>query len=183
MFAVFDRLPRPLDFSALQRRCAFLLAIASSRRPSEVASLRCDPAFIISPDNVLFLPPQLSKTDRQTHMGPPILIRRLPPSSPHCPVAALEDLLARTSLGIRHNFVFSSPSSPLQPISVSAFSNLIRWAFSQAGIDAPSSSSRHISVSEAVAHGLPIDEALRAGDWSGASTFFRHYFRPSGASW
>jgi hypothetical protein len=85
-------------------------------------------------------------------------------------------------LGIRHNFVFSSLSSPHHPISVSAFSNLIRWAFSRAGIDAPPSSTRHISVSEAVARGLSIDEALRAGDWSGASTFFRHYLRPSGAS-
>ena len=120
VFAVFDGWLRPLDFSALQRRCAFFFAIASSRRPSEWASLRCDPAFmIISPDSVRFLPSQLCKTDRQTHMGPPILIRRLPPSSPHCPVAALEDLLhSRTFLGIRHNYVFSSRSSHHHPISV-----------------------------------------------------------------
>ena len=178
VFAVFDGLPRPLDFSALQRRCSFFVAIASSRRPSELASLRCDP------DGVRFLPSQLSKADRQTRMGLPILFRRLPPSSPHCPVAALEDLLlSRTSLGIRHNYVFSSPSSPHHPISVSAFSNLIRWAFRQAGIDALSSSTRHISVSDAVGRGLSIDDALCAGDWSGASTFFRHYFRPSGVSW
>ena len=69
----------------------------------------------------------------------------------HCTVAALEDLLrSRTSLGIRHDFVFSSLSSPHHPISVSAFSSLIRWAFSQAEIDAPPSSSRRLSFDEAL---------------------------------
>ena len=85
-FRRFDGFPRPLDFTALQRRCAFLLAIASSRRPSEVASLRCDSAYMtISMDGVRFLPSQLSKTVRQTHLGPSILVRRLPPSSPSLP--------------------------------------------------------------------------------------------------
>ena len=184
VFAVFDVMAPPLDFAALQRRCAFFLAMATSRRPSELASLRCDPAFMsISADRVRFLPSQLSKTDRQTHMGGPIIVQRLSPPGPRCPVAALEDLLrSRTALGIRHVHIFSSLSPPHGPISVSSFSDLIRWAFRQAGVAAPPGSTRHISVSDAVARGVSIDEALRAGDWSGAGTFFRHYFRPSGSS-
>ena len=147
-------------------RCAFFLASTSPRRPSEWASFRCDPADMVQlAGQRSLLPSQLSKTDRRTHMGPPILIRRLPPSSPLCLVAALEDLLhSRTFLGIRHIYVFSSLSSPHHPISV---------RLSPTSFDG-SSSTRHFSASEAVARGLSIDDALRAGDWSGASIFFRH---------
>ena len=62
-----------------QRKLAFLLAMASSRHPSEVVLLRCGAAFmIINADSVRFLPSRLSKTDRPGHLGPPILIRRSP---------------------------------------------------------------------------------------------------------
>ena len=47
VFAVFSSMTPPLDFISLQRRCAFLLAMATSRRPSELAALRCDAAFMM----------------------------------------------------------------------------------------------------------------------------------------
>ena len=183
VFAIFDAMAPPLDFISLQRRCAFFLAMASARRPSELAALRCDAAFMsISSEQVRFLPSRLSKTDRQRHLGPPIVIRRLPPPDPHCPVASLEELLrSRAALGIRHDYVFSSSLAPHDPISVASFSGLLRWAFRRAGIAAPPGSTRAISVSDAVARGVSIEEALRAGDWSGAGTFYRHYLRPSGS--
>ena len=40
VFAVFSSSPLPLNFVDLQRKLAFLLAMASSRRPSEAASLQ-----------------------------------------------------------------------------------------------------------------------------------------------
>ena len=72
---VFSSLSTASDFAAVQRKVAFLLAMASSRRPSEMASLRCDAAvMIINAESVRFLPSTLSKTDRQQHLGPPIVI-------------------------------------------------------------------------------------------------------------
>ena len=49
-------------------RCAFFLAMASSRRPSEWASLRCDSAYMFSsPDSVLFSRSSLARRiDRLT---------------------------------------------------------------------------------------------------------------------
>ena len=172
----------PSDFLSAQRKAAFLIALASSRRPSEVASLRCDAAYMtFAPDQVRFIPSRLSKTDRQTYLGPSISISRLPASdSASCPVSALEALLRwRTSVDVSHNFVFSSPTPPHSLISVSAFSNLLRWAFRQAGVNAPPGSTRHVSVSDAFARGANLEEVLRAGDWSRAQTLFRHYLRPT----
>ena len=131
---------------------------------------------------VRFIPSALSKTDRQSHLGPAIRITRLTASddvSP-CPVEALEALLAkRRELDISHDFVFSSASSPHVPISVAGFSALLRSSLRRAGISAPPGSTRSISVSDAFARGANIDAVLLAGDWSAAQTFYRHYLRPS----
>ena len=157
--------------------------MASSRRPSEIASLKCSPQFmIISPDRVRFIPSRLSKTDRQTHLGPPIVILRLPVSTDdsRCPVAALERLLQqRRDKGISHDFLFSSSSPPHSPLDTSGFSDLLRASFRRAGIVAPPGSTRAISVSDAFARGSSLDDVLQAGDWSSARTFFRHYCRVS----
>ena len=180
---VFASFPTSLDFAALQEKTAFLLAMASSRRPSELATLRCDDHFMnIDGAAVRFIPSALSKTDRQTHLGPAIRILRLPASddSSPCPVATLEALLQkRRELDIGHDFLFSSASSPHVPISVSGFSALLKSSFRRAGISAPPGSTRSISVSDAFARGASIDQVLLAGDWSAHQTFFRHYLRPS----
>ena len=100
-----------------------------------------------------------------------------------CPVAAVEELLRlRRAQDFAHRFLFSSLSAPHPPISVSAFSGLIRWMFRRAGIAAPPGSTRVTSVSGAIAGGVCVDDALRAGDWTCVQTFFRLYLRPSGSS-
>ena len=185
VFAVFAEWNLPLDFSQIQRKAAFLLAVASARRPSELASLRCSAAFmIIGGDRVRFLPSRLSKTDRSQHLGPPIVVRRLPPEdSASCPVSALEQLLQRRrELGIAHDFIFCDFHAPYSPISTTAFSDRLRWALRRAGISAPPGSTRSVSVSDAFARGVDIQTVLHAGDWSRAQTFYRHYLRPSAAS-
>ena len=183
---VFDALPSPSSLKDAQKRCAFLLAMASSRRPSELASLKCSPEFmIISDDKVRFLPSKLSKTDRQSHLGPPIVIMRLPPTSDNspCPVEALSELLRfRSKLHLSHDFIFTSCAPPFKPLSTAAFSDLLRACFQRAGISAPPGSTRAISVSDAFARGASIDEVLHAGDWSSASTFFAHYLRRSASA-
>ena len=172
VFTVFYSSPLPLNFVALQGKLAFLVAMASSRRPSEVASLRCSLAFmVINADSVHFLPSRLSKTDRPGHKGPPILIRHLPAYSGGdvslCPIASLEEFLDfRRSLRIPHDFLFFFSS-------IFAFVNeLLRWAFRRANIVAPPGSTCH--VSDALACGAGVSDCLAAGDWTGVQTFFRH---------
>ena len=144
LFTVFLS-PLPLDFVALQRKLAFLLAIASSRRPSEVALL-CFAAVwrsLLSTPTVRFLPSQ----DRSPRSY----------GSPHSYLASsgvlwrqrfsLPRRLSKIvwnfgALGIPHNFLFSSP--PFTPLSTTPFSELLRWAFRLANIDAPPGSTRHI---------------------------------------
>ena len=159
--------------------------MATARRPSELSSLRCSPSFMItSYSEIRFIPSSLSKTDRQTHLGPPIIIRRMDgPDSSLCPVSAMEILLQiRSSLDLDHDFVFFQFKHPFQKISTSSFSQRLKWILKRAGIDAPPGSTRSISVSDAFARGVDLKSILRAGDWSGAQTFFRHYLRPSFAS-
>ena len=170
------------QFSPSSRRCVLLIP---SRRPSELASLRCDAAFmIINAEHIRFIPSHLSKTDRQRHLGSPILVLRLPPAPSGdvslCPVASVESLLRRRrDLGVEHDFLFSSPSPPHRPIEAAEFSELLRWSFRSAGISAPPGSTRATSVSDAFARGVNVSDILAAGDWSGSRTFFRHYLRPS----
>ena len=136
--------------------------------------------MIINSDYARFVPSTLSKTDRQTYLGHPIIIRRLPPDGEMCPVSALEDFLAfRRTLSTSHDFVFCDFRLPHRPISTSAFADRLTWCLRKAGISAPPGSTRATSVSDAFKRGVDISEILRAGDWSGASTFFRHYLRPA----
>ena len=181
VFDVFRAWSPPLSLRQLQRKAAFLLAIASARRPSELSSLRFSESFmIINSDFVRFIPSALSKTDRQTYLGHPIVIRRLPPDEDMCPVLALEGFLAvRRPLSTSHDYVFCDFRHPHRPISASAFASRLSWCLRKAGISAPPGSTRATSVSDAFKRGVDISEILRAGDWSGASTFFRHYLRPA----
>ena len=185
VFKVFTSWPCPLSLKQLQRKAAFLVAMATSRRPSELASLRCSSSFMSSTsDELRFLPSCLSKTDRQTHLGPPIVIKRLSgPDSSLCAVAALENLLQlRSSLQLDHDYVFFQFKPPYEKVSTASFSQRLAWALKAAGISAPPGSTRSVSVSDAFSRGVDLAAILRAGDWSGAQTFYRHYLRPSMAS-
>ena len=135
-------------------------------------------------DELRFVPSRLSKTDRQTHLGPPIVVKRLPdPDSSLCAVKALEDLLRmRSTLDLDHDFIFFQFKRPYERVSSATFSQRLAWALKAAGISAPPGSTRSVSVSDAFARGVDLDSILRAGDWSGAQTFYRHYLRPSFAS-
>ena len=185
VFNVFSSWSAPLSLEQSQRKAAFLVAMATARRPSELSSLQCSASFMTSTrDEIRFIPSRLSKTDRQTHLGPPIVVKRLPDSDTSlCAVKALEDLLRiRSTLNLDHNYVFFQFKRPYEKVSSAAFSQRLAWALKSAGIAAPPGSTRSISVSDAFARGVDLDSILRAGDWSGAQTFYRHYLRPSFAS-
>jgi len=169
----------PLSFEQLQRETAFLLVIALTVR-TVVASM-----FVVVHDHRRgegSIPSRLSKTDRQRHLSAPVTISRLPASSDAsvCPVVVLEAYLCRQAeLHVAHDFVFCGFRAPREPISMTVFSDRLRWVLRQSGIAAPPGSTRSTSVSDAFARGEDLATVLRAGDWSRARTFFRHYLRMS----
>ena len=116
-------------------------------------------------------------------MGPAIVIYRLADCPSLCPVKSTEDLISiRASLDIQHDFLFCADSAPYAPLSTPAFSRRIAWVLQQAGVNAPPGSTRAMSASAAFSGSLDLNAILRAGDWSGADTFFRFYCRDLGAS-
>ena len=148
----------------LQRNGVFLLAIISSRCPSDLTSLRYDTL----------------KTDCQTYLGHLIIIYCLPMGKDVCAILALGDSLAvRRPLSASHDCVFCEFPHPHCPISTSAFAVHLSWCLREAGISAPPGSTRAIFVSDAFRSGIASSEILRAGIRSGASTFFRHCLRPA----
>ena len=182
VFCLFSRWPRPLPIIAVLQKTAFLVAMATCRRPSEIASLRVDINFMtLSAQSARFVPTRLSKTDRPGHMGPPIVVYAFPADPFLCPVEAIRSLLAvRDSLGLSHSFLFFSSSSPFAPLSAPSFRRLLARVLRQAGVHAPPGSTRAASASSAFLRGADLADVLRAGDWSNASTFFNHYCRDIG---
>ena len=139
--------------------------------------------FSFNGTSARFVPSRLSKTDRPEHMGPEIIVFRLKDDPFLCPVAATEQLItARRSLNIDHDSLFCADSEPYAPLSTASFSRRIAWVLSQAGVSAPPGSTRSMSVSAAFSGGMDLSAILRAGDWSGADTFFRFYCRDLGAA-
>ena len=76
-FNVFSDWSSPLTLKQLQRKTAFLLAMATAKRPSELASLQCSASFMSSTSSeIRFIPSFLSMTDRQTDPPGPAYSRQ-----------------------------------------------------------------------------------------------------------
>ena len=178
----FKDWPSPPPLHLQIRKAAFLLAMASTRRPSELAGLRISTSYLsINSTSARFVPTRLNKTDKAGHMGKPIIVYRLSADPSLCPVAAVESLISlREEEDIPHDYLFCEDKAPFKRLSTSAFSRRIGWILRQAGVDAPPGSTRAMSSSAAFSRGVSIDAILRAGDWSGADTFFRFYCRDLG---
>ena len=98
----------PPQFKNLIRKTVFLLAMASARRPSELALSRVSPQFFSSnATSARFVPTRLSKTDHPDRMGPAIIVYRLADCPSLCPVKSTEEIIsAHSSRNIHHYFLF-----------------------------------------------------------------------------
>ena len=177
VFSLFSQWTRPLPLRDVLLQTAFLVAMASCRRLSELASLRVDSGHMtILGHAVRFIPSALSKTDRPGHMGPPIYIYAFEADPSLCPVASIRSLLAaRDHLGLSHSFLFFDASSPFGPLTTSGLRRLLARVLRLAGVHAPPGSTRAASASAAFLRGAKLADVLRAGDWSHQTTFFDFY--------
>jgi hypothetical protein len=111
---IFMHWSLPLSCAQLMRKCAFILAITSARRLSELFSLKCISQYIQVNDGfVQLVPASLSKTDCISHLGPPIRLRAWKEDSSICPVAIIRALLEeRAVLDIFHDRLFFDVHHP-----------------------------------------------------------------------
>jgi hypothetical protein len=120
---IFIHRTLPLSYAQLVRKCAFILAILSGRRLSELFGLKCDVNQLqISNDFVQLAPASLSKTDRAGRIGPPIFLRSWREDTSICPDAIIRALLeARDVLDIRHDRLFFNMRRPDSMVTLETF--------------------------------------------------------------
>jgi hypothetical protein len=117
----------PLSYAQLMRKCAFILAILSGRRLSELFGLKCDIDHLqISNDSVQLVPASLSKRNRAGRIGLPICLSFWREDASICPVAVIRALLeARDVLDIRHDRLFFTARRPDSMVTLETFRGFI----------------------------------------------------------
>jgi hypothetical protein len=111
-----------------------------------------------------------------------ILLKRYPENMRICVFHYLQVYLRRTAL-LRKDIVniFITTTKPYRTASANTISRWLKVVLREAGVDTShfsAGSSRAATTSKAKAIGMPIDQILKAGGWSNASTFTRFYDRP-----
>jgi hypothetical protein len=153
----------PLSYAQLVRKCAFILAILSARRHSELFGLKSDVNHLqISINFVQLVPASLSKTDRAGHLDPAICLRSWREDASICPVAVIRTLLeARDVLDIRHDRLFFN-ARHLDSID-HTFRGFISRCLRDAGIYTPPGSTRATAASSALGRAVCMGNILRMG--------------------
>jgi hypothetical protein len=148
---IFMHWPLPLSCAQLVRKCAFILAIISGRRLSELFNLKCDNSHLqLSNDFVQLVPAYLSKTDKAGRIGHSICLKSYREDESLCPVAVIRTLMeARDALDIRHKHFFFNAHRPDSLVTLNTFRGFITRSLRDAGIDAPPGSTRDTAASSA----------------------------------
>ncbi|KAJ7335336.1 hypothetical protein JRQ81_013277 [Phrynocephalus forsythii] len=201
---VLKRLTRPpfeplasVPLHMLSVKLAFLLAITSARRASELAALRSDPPFLQFHLEKVTLYPDVSfllKVVSHFHLSQPLVLPTYFPS----PSTDVERMLH--TLDVRRALLFyTSRTAPIRrsprlfihvmgpaegtPVTSQTISRwiveTIHLAYRLSGTPLPVTpkghSTRAIASSSAFLKGVPLLDICRAATWSTPSTFAQHY--------
>jgi hypothetical protein len=174
---VFQHWPVELPLSSLIRKGAFLMALTTAKRPSELVALLCDDNhFRWEGENLCFVPSRLTKTDHPGHLSPPFYVKPWKEDLCVCLVETVRlILLERTCLRLQHSAIFFSWTFPHNPLDATAFKRCLQYCLVKAGISATPASTRSIAASAALEGSATLGDVLRLGDWTNASTYFRFY--------
>ncbi|XP_029924002.1 uncharacterized protein LOC115371027 [Myripristis murdjan] len=191
---------RGADLKWLSIKTAFLLAITSARRVSELHALSVhgdccrfssDGSSVVLRPNPAFLPKVLT----EFHLSQSVELRSLSPpddgedaeqgQSTLCPVRALTEYIRRTQAIRRSNqlFVCHNPGRLGRPLSKSRLSHwvvdAIRQAYVLSNVPIPSGvrahSTRGVAASWTLWRGASLASICSAATWSSPSTFTRFY--------
>ncbi|KAK0138999.1 hypothetical protein N1851_024478 [Merluccius polli] len=189
-----------LGLDVLSMKTAFLLAIASARRVSELHALSVHGECLIwhPRDTGVTLRPNpsfLSKTFSTAFVNQPLTLAAFSPSSqemgpgqdgaPLCPVRALRRYLQLTAGIRRSDSLFVCHTGPRRGHALSK-QRLSRWivgaielSYSSGGVPVPphvrSHSTRGVAASWGALRGVPLSDICAAASWSSPCTFARFY--------
>jgi hypothetical protein len=167
VLSVFQHWPVSLPLSSLMRKGAFLMAIATAKRPSELVALLCnDNHFRWEGENLCFVLSRLTKTDRPGHLAPPFYGKSWKEDLSVCPAETVRLIfLERDRLRLQHNAIFFSWTFPHKPLDAAAFERCIQFCLVKAGIQATPGSTRSVATSAALAGSASLGDVLRLGDY------------------
>ena len=174
--------PTQLDLKSLTKKTTMLLCLLTGQRCQTLTKL--DTALMQElPGKIVFTIGDKLKTTRPGKHLEPIELLAYPRDESICVVSHLKQYIARTQ-SIRATYdtkLLISYAKPHKPISNSTVGKWARSVLKDSGIDTGTfsgNSARPASTSYGAQAGLTLAEILKAGGWTNAQTFAKHYHKP-----
>ena len=175
------RLNKNLSLKMLTLKTVTLLAFLTVQRLQTLHVLSVD-SFSFTPDHVQIIVQDKIKTSRPNFHIEPIVFRKYNVNKRLCVYRHIRSYLNRTRLvrGSEDQF-FVSYLKPHSKVTRQTLSRWIKCILCRAGINISQfcpHSTRASAASKARIF-VPLDKVLKAGGWSGDSSFQKHYNLPS----
>ena len=168
-----------LTLAMLTNKLTTLLALLTAQQCQTLKSLDLD--FMQETENqvVFTIREKLETTQAGKHL-PPIQLSSYPNDINLCPVAHIKCYITKIQPLRRHSKLLLSYVKPHKPVTNSTIGRWVKSILSDVGIDQIFSahSSQTASSSYRVLSGLALKDVLKAGRWSNAETFAKHYNKP-----
>lgn len=169
-----------LPLKQLTKKLVMLLALVTAQRTQTLAKL--DLTFMqILPDRIMFSIRDRIKTTRPGKHLAPIELLSYSQDLNICPVAHIKQYITKTDSLRQTSTLLISYTKPHKAVTNSTIARWVKSIMKDAGIDVSSfsaHSSRTAASSYGFLSGLPLQDILKAGGWSNAEVFARHYNKP-----
>jgi len=166
-----------LNLKQLTFKLLFILSVVCSKRASTISLLSIESTVCqISDLNIRLLPVGVEKHSRPEFQQKPIILEKYVEDPVLDPVTLFKCYIDRTENIRTSNSLFIDFNHPHTKVSTRMLSSWMSKVIMSSG--QTGSSARSASVSKLFNSGLSLDKILQAGDWSRASTFLTHYYKP-----
>lgn len=168
-----------LTLKQLSLKLATLMAIMSAQRCQTLSLIKTDNIKTIE-NKVVITIDQLLKQTRPGFNNPTLMFEKYVDKE-ICVVHCLQNYLSRTQSVRSGKWLFVSYSKPHNEVSSATISRWIKSFIAEAGVDINifgAHSVRGASTSAAFIANMNIDNILKAGEWSNATTVASFYNRP-----
>ncbi|CAB4007323.1 Transposon Tf2-9 poly [Paramuricea clavata] len=173
-----------LPLSMLTKKLTTLLALLTAQRCQTLPSLDLD--FMQEIDNeIIFTIREKLKTTKAGKHLPPIKFLSYPEDIRLCPVEHIKFYIGKTKPMRSQSKLLLSYVKPFKPVTNSTIGRWVKCFLQDSGIDIKhfsAHSSRMASSSYGFLSGLLLNDVLKAGGWTNAGTFAKHYNKPIGSN-
>ncbi|KAL9962673.1 hypothetical protein ACROYT_G031795 [Oculina patagonica] len=169
-----------LTLKQLTKKLVTLLALVTAQRTQTLSKL--DMTFMQDlPDKIVFSIRDRLKTTRPGKHLDPIEILAYTADPRLCPVTHVKQYIVTTQALRQTTTLLISYTKPHKAVTNSTIARWVKSILKDAGIDIntfSAHSSRTAASSYGLSSGLPLQDILKAGGWSNAEVFARHYNKP-----